>query len=170
MKRLSIFCLSAFALVSLAAVMTQASDPPAADKKIAICCPVVGFPETKSCCCPSSYCSFKAKAGQAIEHQGAKLLFCCGKCAKMFKETPAKFAVGANHQLVATGQARQEKCPLGGGKVDSSIFAEVQGVKVSFCSEEARKKVANASPVEQLNLVFGTEAFARGFVIQGGKK
>jgi hypothetical protein len=54
--------------------------------------------------------------------------------------------------------------------MDPSMVVEIGGVKVAFASEECKKKVANVAPAERVNLVFGEQAFSRGFVMTVGKR
>src|SRR5262245_27809739 len=60
-----------------------------------------------------------AKEANAVDYKGGKVYFCCMNCPKKFSEDPSKFAAAANAQLVATGQAKQEKCPLSGGALNT---------------------------------------------------
>ncbi|MFN0052968.1 MAG: hypothetical protein ACKV0T_12345, partial [Planctomycetales bacterium] len=53
-----------------------------------------------------------AKADKSADHKGGKIYFCCDGCPKAYDKDKAKFATKANHQLVATSQAKQAKCPL----------------------------------------------------------
>jgi YHS domain-containing protein len=90
-------------------------------------------------------------------------------CKEQFKKAPAKFATAANHQLVLSGQAKQVNCPISGSKpamgCGFAYVSNVGGVKIAFSSEECKKKVDQAKPAEQLELVFGNAAFARGFAV-----
>jgi YHS domain-containing protein len=165
-----LMCLAGLAMVCQSGSFGQASDPPGDGKKIKYFCPVAGMPEAKTCCCPGGYCPRMPAPEYTIEYKGAKVQLCCSQCNKIFKENPAKFAAVANHQLVATRQARQQNCPLCGGKIDPNAAGEVGGVKVSFCSEDCKKKVADASAKDRVNMVFGNPAFARGFIIMGKKE
>ena len=89
---------------------------------------------------------------------------------KTYKEAPANYAVTANNQLIATKQATQAKCPLCGGKTDSAASVNVAGLDVACCTAECAKKVNDAGKTERLSLVFGDQAFARGFVVGAAKK
>lgn len=163
--------LAALAAIVFAGNTGQACDPPQGDAKAPpFHCPVVGLPESKSCCCKGGYCPLQPRKELTVEHRGATLQFCCGQCVKMFKVEPAKFALAANHQFVVTKQAKQVKCPLTGETMDPSMVVEIGGVKVAFASEECKKKVANVAPAERVNLVFGEQAFSRGFVMTVGKR
>src|SRR5260221_5220632 len=82
------------ASVALLATSLYAAD---AIKLDGIKCPVAG---TKA-----------AKAGTEVDYKGGKVFFCCDNCPKAFAADKAKFAEKANHQLAATKQAKQVKCP-----------------------------------------------------------
>ncbi|MBI1832268.1 MAG: hypothetical protein HYR84_12565 [Planctomycetes bacterium] len=168
----SLGCLTALALFCQPGAVGEACDPPKDPVKVKIYCPVVGIPDSNRCACTGAayYCSLVPKATLTAEYKGAKLQFCCGGCAKTFKENPSKFAVSSNHQLLARKLATQHKCPLCGGKHDSAAVVEVVGLKVYFCSQECVKKVTNAKPADRVNLVFGEQAFARGFVLASEPK
>lgn len=114
-------------------------------------CPVSGKPAVES---------------TAVEYKGAKVYLCCPACVEPFQKDTAKFAAKANHQLVATKQAKLVKCPLTGEKLNPETAIEVGGVKVCFCCNDCKGKVTKASPEEQVQLVFNDAAFAKGFEIQ----
>lgn len=114
-------------------------------------------------------CPVSGKAADestTVEYKGAKVHLCCPGCVEPFKKDTAKFAAKANHQLVVTKQAKLVKCPLSGGKLNPETAIEVAGVKVCFCCNNCKGKVAKASADEQVQLVFGDEAFAKGFEIK----
>ena len=160
------------AIAILTSAIGQASDKPKLKEpnEIKIYCPVVGLPGLKTeCRCPSGYCSLKPKDTLTAEYQGGKIRFCCGNCVKMFKEAPAKFAVTANHQLVATKQAKQIACPNCGSTVSYVTPLDVGGITVGFCPE-CNDKAKAASPDERVKMVFSEKAFARGFETPSAKK
>jgi YHS domain-containing protein len=113
-------------------------------------CPVSGAP---------------AKQASAIDYKGGKLYFCCDGCPAGFKKDTAKFAAKANKQLAETGQAKQEKCPLTGGKLNPETATEVGGTKVCFCCNGCKGKVTKAAADEQIKMVFGDDAFAKAFKV-----
>jgi YHS domain-containing protein len=161
--------LASLALPFLLLAPSGAADDPA-EPSAKIFCPVVGLPECKSCKCPNGYCSTTPKQSHTLSFEGGKLLFCCGQCKALFEKSPEKFAANARHQLVATGQARQQKCPLCGGEPKQEFTGKLAGVAIHFCSADCRDKLAKASEPEKLELLFGPQAFARGFVAVGIKK
>lgn len=107
-----------------------------------------------------------AKEDKTVAYKGGKVYFCCENCPKAFEKDVAKFATKANHQLVATGQAKQAKCPLSGGKLNPEKTVKVGGVDVQFCCENCQGKVAKAAAADQLELVFSDAAFEKaGFAV-----
>ena len=89
-----------------------------------------------------------AKSANASEYKGGKVFFCCGNCKKAFDGDNKKFAAKANHQLVATSQAKQAKCPLTGGPCKEDKFVEVAGAKVYFCCDNCNTPKATFFPLE----------------------
>lgn len=169
MKRVAFACIwfAGLAMLCQSAPVGQASDQPKTEKKITIYCPIVGLPGVKTeCGCVGGYCSLKPKEGLVADHGGGKVRFCCAECLKTFKKSPAKFAIAANHQLVATKQARQVKCPHCGGDLGFVPPLEINEVWISFKTEECRKVVAEAKPGDRATMVFGDKGFARGFAIK----
>lgn len=104
-----------------------------------------------------------AKATNSVDYKGAKVFFCCQGCPKAFQKDTAKFAASANHQLVATGQAKQVKCPFSGGKLNPETAIDVKGVKVAFCCEKCQGKAKEST--EQVELIFNDKAFDKGFEV-----
>ena len=97
------------------------------------------------------------------EYKEGKVYFCCDGCKGKFDKDKDKFATQANHQLVATKQYKQKACPLSGGDVNPEKTVKVNGVEVGFCCGNCQGKVAAAEGAEQLKLVFGDDAFKKGF-------
>lgn len=111
--------------------------------------------------------SGKAATPNAVDYKGGKVYFCCENCPKAFSKDSAKFATKANAQLVATGQAKQAKCPLSGGKLNPDTAITVGGAKVCFCCEMCQGKVKEAKDAEALELVFSDKAFEKaGFKVE----
>jgi YHS domain-containing protein len=165
-RRVVTWCasLSVLAVPFLLLTPSGATDPPAKTKSVF--CPVVGTPECKSCeRCPSGYCALQPDAQISLVFDGGKVQFCCGKCKAIFEKSPAKFAPNAHHQLAATGQARQQKCPLCGSEVGRIPPLSIGGVSVGFCTDECRNKAVKATPTERMEMLFGEKAFARGFTV-----
>lgn len=122
----------------------------AAKKECNATCPISGKPINKSV---------------AVDYKGGKVFLCCPGCTGAFKKNTAKYAAKANLQLVATGQAKQAKCPLSGNGCNPDTATDVAGVKVCFCCGGCKGKVAKTSGDEQIELVFGDKAFAKGFQV-----
>ena len=104
-----------------------------------------------------------AKAANAVDYKGGKVYFCCMNCPKAFSADTAKFASRANHQLVATGQAKQKACPFSGEAVNADTKIKVSGAEVAFCCDMCKGK-AEASK-EQIELIFNDKAFEKGFKV-----
>jgi YHS domain-containing protein len=114
--------------------------------------------------------SGKAATQNAVDYKSGKVYFCCENCPKAFSKDSAKFSTKANAQLVATGQAKQAKCPLSGGKINPDTQITVAGAKVAFCCEKCQGKVQAAKDAEALELVFSDKAFEKaGFAVEKAK-
>ncbi len=116
-------------------------------------------PELK---CPVS--GHAASKEHVAQHNGGKVYFCSGKCAKAFAAKSDEFAAKANLQLVQSGQFKLVKCPLEGYTLNPITAMEVGGVKVLFCCKGCKNEVRLAkSEDERINLVFSNKAFKKGF-------
>ncbi|RLS34346.1 MAG: YHS domain-containing protein [Planctomycetota bacterium] len=112
-----------------------------------------------------------AKEDKTVDYKGGKVYFCCENCPKAFEKDVKKYATKANHQLVATGQAKQAKCPISGGKLNPEKTVKVGGVDVQFCCENCQGKVAKAEGDAQVELVFSDAAFEKaGFAVPKAEK
>jgi hypothetical protein len=103
-----------------------------------------------------------AQAAQAVDHKGGKIFFCCENCPPAFAikvKTDQKVIARANHQLVATGQAKQENCPFTGDLVQAGTSIKVQGAEIAFCCEDCKAKGDSLKDDAQLTALFGDEAF-----------
>lgn len=107
-----------------------------------------------------------AKADNAEAYKDGKVFFCCANCPKAFAKDTAKFATKANHQLIATSQAKQANCPLTGGEVDSGTAISVKGAKIAFCCNNCKGKAEKAEGDAQMEMLFSDKAFAKaGFKV-----
>ena len=97
------------------------------------------------------------------DYKGGHVYFCCPGCPGAFSKDVNKFAAKANHQLVATAQAKQEKCPMSGEALDDTTKITVSDVEVAFCCKNCKAAAEGKSGDEQLELVFGDKAFEKGF-------
>jgi len=134
-------------LVALLAVSVYAADEPKLD---GVKCPVSGK---------------DVKADKTVDYKGGKVYFCCENCPKAFDAKKAIHAAKANMQLFQTKQATEEKCPLQGKDLNPDTAVEVSGVKVAFCCNGCKGKVAKAKGDEQIELVFNDDAFKKGFKV-----
>ena len=114
--------------------------------------------------CP--VCDKAADTEQAVKYHGGTVYLACPVCADKFRQAPDEFALKAKAQLVATGQARQVACPITGRPVKEARKVSVHGVDVAFCCVSCQGKVASAKGEVKLFLVFGKNAFAKGFKIR----
>jgi len=90
--------------------------------KIQVTCPVSGEPvDTKV----------------AIDHEGAKVHFCCKDCIDKFKAAPDKYKVA-----LANGFTYQTRCPVTDETIDPKAFTTLaNGAKVYFCCKGCEKKL-----------------------------
>ncbi|MFG0261086.1 MAG: hypothetical protein ACF788_01675 [Novipirellula sp. JB048] len=102
-------------------------------------------------------------ASKSADYKDAKVYFCCNGCAGKFTKDTKKFATKANQQLVATKQYEQKGCPFSGKKVNPETVTDVDGIKVAFCCNGCKGKVAKAEGDAKVKLVFGEKAFAKAF-------
>ncbi len=109
----------------------------------------------------------------SVEYGGGKVFFCCKGCVSKFKADTAKYATGANRQLVITEQVEQTGCPLADKKCNPKQTLEVSGVAVAFCCGGCKAKVAKAEAKDQIEMVFGAKAFEKAYKLKkekSGKK
>jgi hypothetical protein len=102
-----------------------------------------------------------AKADKSADYKDGKVYFCCDSCPKAFAGDTKKFATVANTQLVATGQAKQGKCPLTGGDLNKDTEITVAGAKVQFCCNNCKGKVEKTEKDKQAELVFSDDTFKK---------
>lgn len=124
--------------------------------------------ETKLKCLVNSKAD--AKMDKSAEYKEGKVYFCCGGCLAKFKKSPEDFAAQANHQLVASKQYVQTKCPFSGGNTKEDKAVEVGGVKVAFCCGNCEAKAKGAEGAEQVKLLFADKAFEKGFEVAKKEK
>ena len=105
-----------------------------------------------------------ASADKSADYKDAKVYFCCGNCAGKFAKDAKKFAVKANHQLVATKQYVQKACPFSGGDLNADTAIKVAGAKVAFCCNNCKGKAEGAKDdAAKMKLVFNDKSFEKGF-------
>ena len=145
-----------FGVAALVAVTFVVADDKKKDALEGIKCPVSGK---------------AVKADKTADYKGGHVYFCCENCAAAFGKDDSKFITKANAQLVATHQAKQEKCPLSGGKLNPETKIQVAGIDVCFCCDKCQGAVSKAEGDDQLEKVFGEKAFAKAFkVVKAEKK
>ncbi len=109
------------------------------------------------------------KTEATAEYKEGKVYFCCENCPTAFAKDTKKFATKANHQLYATKQVKQVKCPLTKRDLneDKKVRVRVAKVAVRFCCKNCQGKVAGLKDKdkEQLELVFNDKAFDKAFKI-----
>jgi hypothetical protein len=114
-----------------------------------------------------------AKADKTRDYKDGKVYFCCDNCPKKFDEDQAgdkKLDTKANTQLVATGQAKQHKCPITGKDLDKDTEITVAGAKVQFCCNNCKGSVEKLKGDEQAEKVFSDDAFKKaGFKVEKAK-
>ena len=107
-----------------------------------------------------------AKVEKAAKWKDGSVYFCCdnclGKFTKMSDEEKSKLAAKANTQLVATKQYEQEACPFTGGKLNPEAKIKVEGAEVAFCCNNCKGKAEALTGDEQLEKIFGEDAFKKG--------
>ena len=112
-----------------------------------------------------------ADMSKSADYKDGKVYFCCGGCAGKFAKAEKKFAVKANHQLVATKQYEQKLCPFSAKPADTSKSTEVAGVKVAFCCDGCKGKVESTEGDEaKMKLVFADKKFSKAFKKVATKK
>ncbi|NND96806.1 MAG: hypothetical protein HKN47_05690 [Pirellulaceae bacterium] len=105
-----------------------------------------------------------ANATKSADYKDAKVFFCCGNCQGKFEKNSKKFAVKANHQLVATKQYEQKGCPMSGKEVDPSTAVELAGTKVAFCCGNCQGKVEGAKDDDaKMKIVYNDKSFEKAF-------
>ena len=153
MKKVLLSSLTAVAVVAALFVASTTADDTKKEEK-------TDFSKVKCVINPKA----AAKEANAAEYKGGKVYTCCGGCLAKFKKDPSKFATFANHQLVATKQFKQTKCPISGGKINAEKTAEIAGVKVAFCCGNCLGKVTKAEKLEdKAKIAFSEAAFKKGF-------
>jgi hypothetical protein len=110
-------------------------------------------------------CGKPASAEHAANWKGGKVYLACPKCVATFLAGSKEYAVGANAQLVATGQAQQVACPITGREVQPGRTVDVDGIEISLCCVGCQGRVAKAKGDVRRYLVFSENAFAKGFKV-----
>jgi len=110
-----------------------------------------------------------ATQGKSADYRDGKVYFCCDGCAGKFAKDSKKYAIKANHQLVATKQFEQKACPMSGAALNPETATKVAGVSVAFCCNSCKGKVESAEDdAAKLKLVFANKAFEKSFKKKAG--
>ena len=124
--------------------------------------------------CPMS--GKAVNADKVVAYKDAKVFMCCGGCVKGLTGQIAKKDIKKglvpklNHQLVATKQAEQLKCPISGGKLNEKAKTKVVGLEVAFCCKNCQGKVAKMKEKEAVEFVFNEKTFEKAFKVKKEKE
>jgi len=124
-------------------------------KRVYFCCPACVEPFKKD---PATYLKKLADAGVTLEdapvpqtvcpvmggkitktlfvdYNGKRIYACCAGCLPKIQKDPAKFVkqLEADGITLAKTPVPQTVCPVMGGKIDKSVFADYNGSRVYFC-------------------------------------
>lgn len=136
---------------ALGAIVLMVTSTTAGEKEVKVKCPVSGKDAKKEC---------------AVDYKSGKVYFCCENCPKAFDKDTKKFAVKANYQLYATGQAKIVKCPFTGRDLNPDTKIKVGTVDVCFCCPNCQGKAEKAKGNQQVELIFNDKAFDKGFKVE----
>ncbi len=110
-----------------------------------------------------------AKADKVLDHKGGQVYFCCGNCPKAFTSKIGEDEIvqaRANHQLVATKQAVQGKCPFSGQPLNTETAIKVNGASIAFCCNNCKGNAEKLAGNAQLKKLFSDAAFKKaGFKV-----
>ncbi len=104
------------------------------------------------------------REGTSAVYKGGKVFFCCRGCPKAFEKDGKKFSAKANHQLVATKQAKQVKCVFTKRRLNPRTQIRVQGVEITFCCSSCMKKSLDST--DQIEMLFNDKQFANGYQVR----
>ncbi len=124
-------------------------------KRVYFCCPACVEPFKKD---PATYLKKLADAGVTLEdapipqtvcpvmggtinktlfadYNGNRIYTCCAKCLPKVQKDPAKFVkqIEAEGITLAKTPVPQTTCPILGGKIDKTVFADYNSSRVYFC-------------------------------------
>ena len=86
--------------------------------------------------CPVSGKDVNAK--KFVEHDGEKILFCCGGCVKKFEKDPDRYQAA-----LANSYTYQTLCPVMEKEINPSVFMETRAGKVYFCCKMCDEKLVS---------------------------
>jgi YHS domain-containing protein len=69
------------------------------------------------------------------DYEGKRVYFCCADCIKEFNKEPAKYVKKMEAEGITLDKTpvSQTTCPVMGGKINKSIYADYEGKRVYFC-------------------------------------
>jgi YHS domain-containing protein len=69
------------------------------------------------------------------DYEGKRVYFCCQSCVEQFKKDPAKYVKKLEDEGVTLEKTPvpQTTCPVMGGKINKSLYADYEGKRVYFC-------------------------------------
>ncbi len=69
------------------------------------------------------------------DHDGKRVYFCCPGCDRTFKKAPERYILKLERQGVTFEKTPmpQTRCPVMGGKIKKSVYADHGGKRVYFC-------------------------------------
>jgi YHS domain-containing protein len=102
-----------------------------------------------------------AKQDKSSEWKDGTVYFCCGNCKGKFDGAKDKNAAKANHQLIATKQVEQGKCPISGSDINAEKKIEFKGATISFCCDGCKGKAEKMSDENKLEELFGEKAYEK---------
>lgn len=117
-----------------------------------IACMIIAIPaaraadEIRQKTCPVS--GKPISADKSVEHEGQKVYFCCGGCAKTFEKSPMKYLPAVYREVYP--QQVQVKCPYSGKPVKADAKADLKGTTVYFCCNHCIEK-AEGDPESALS-------------------
>ena len=86
------------------------------------------------------------------------------KKLKLDQQPDSSLLLKANHQLVLTGQVKQQRCPLTGKSIDQEHQLLIAGVSVYFHDAVAKNKIESLeSTWRRAKQVFTAPVFAKSF-------
>lgn len=122
----------------------------------------------KSAHCPVSGQDVTAEAHS--DYKKGEVYFCCEKCKAAFDKDNAKFVTKANMQLAATGQYKQQACPITGNKLNPDTAVKVGDTKVAFCCNNCKGKAESMSDEERVAKLFDEKSFEKGKFVKVEEK
>lgn len=96
-------------------------------------CPIMGDPINKSL---------------YVDHDGKRVYACCAKCLEKLQADPAKYITMLEKQGVTPARV-QTTCPVLDGKINKSLYADVDGKRIYVCCAGCIDKI-KADPAKYI--------------------